>query len=64
MTSQQQALINLVKQIPDEDSDLLFDILSRFVPDDTASHQDLVDIQRARSEYAKGEYVDHEDVEW
>ena len=36
----------------------------RFLPDDTATPEDLRDIQQARAEYARGETIPHEAINW
>ena len=34
------------------------------LPDDTATPDDLEDIQQARAEYARGETIPHEAINW
>lgn len=43
---------------------LLLEIAKRFVPDDVATLEDLLDIQQADEEFARGEYVRHDEIDW
>jgi hypothetical protein len=33
-------------------------------PDDVLTDEDIADIKQARTEFARGEYVRHEDIDW
>lgn len=38
--------------------------ISAALPDDTATPDDLADIQTAREEYARGETIPHDAINW
>ena len=50
--------------LPETEQSLLLEIARRFLPEDTASPDDLETIQKARAEYAKGQTVPHESINW
>ena len=50
--------------LPEQEQSLLLEIARRFLPDDTATPDDLRDIQQARAEYVSGETVPHEAINW
>ena len=50
--------------LPEQEQILLFEIVKRFVPDDIATADDLAAIEAARAEYARGETVSHEGINW
>jgi predicted transcriptional regulator len=33
-------------------------------PDDILTAEDIADIQQARAEFSRGEFVTHEDIDW
>ena len=37
---------------------------NKLIPDDVATPDDLADIAKANEEFARGEYVRHEDIDW
>ncbi len=43
---------------------LLFETVKRFVPDDVATPDNLAAIQAAHKEYARGETVNHNNIDW
>lgn len=57
-------LIEMIDVLPDQEQLLLFEIVKRFVSDDIATSSDLKDIQVARTEYANGETINHNDIDW
>lgn len=57
-------LDEMIDCLPEQEQVLLFEIVKRFVPDDVATAADLIDIQVARAEYARGETVSHESINW
>lgn len=54
----------MIDCLPEPEQVLLFEIVKRFVPDDTATADDLQAVQAARAEYANGETVSHNDINW
>lgn len=57
-------LVEMIDYLPDQEQLLLLEIVKRFVSDDVATPADLQDIQVARTEYANGETVSHNDINW
>lgn len=47
-----------------EFSDVQAEIVRRFLPDDIATPDDLEVIQAARAEYARGQTIPHESINW
>lgn len=56
--------MGVIDCLPETEQSLLLEIARRFLPDDTATPDDLADIQAARAEYAGGETVPHEAINW
>ena len=55
----------MVEQMPQKKQVLVFELLKTMVsPDDILTDEDIVDIEQARAEFARGEYVRHEDINW
>lgn len=57
-------LVEMIDCLPEQEQVLVFEIVKRFVPDDVATPDDLRAIQEAREEYAQGETVNHNDINW
>lgn len=57
-------LVQMIDCMPEQEQFLLFEIAKRFIADDTATPDDLAAIQAARAQYAKGETVSHEAINW
>jgi hypothetical protein len=54
----------MIDCLPEQEHYLLFEIVRRFIPDDIATPEDLEDIRIADEEFARGEFVRHEDINW
>lgn len=54
----------MLDYLPEAEQVIIFEIVKRFVPDDVATADDLEAIQAARREYANGETVSHEAINW
>ena len=54
----------LIDCLPEQEQILVLEIVKRFIPDDVATPEDLADIQKANEEFARGEFVSHEDIDW
>ncbi len=54
----------MIDCLPEEDQVLLFEIVKRFLPEDAATADDLAAIKEAREEYARGETIPHEAINW
>jgi len=60
--SQQIGLI--VEQLPETEQKLIFELVSRINPDDILTSKDIADIETARLEYARGETVPDDAINW
>jgi hypothetical protein len=54
----------MLDYIPEQEQLIIFEIVKRFAPDDVATADDLEAITDARQEYAKGETVSHNAINW
>ena len=55
----------LVEQMPEKNQILVFELTKAMIsPDDILTEEDIADIKQARADFARGEYVRHEDVNW
>jgi predicted transcriptional regulator len=55
----------IVEQMPEKKQMLLLELVKTMVaPDDILTAEDVADIRQARAEFAKGEFVRHEDIDW
>jgi len=57
-------LVEVIDLLHESEQVLLLEIARRFMPDDVATSEDISDIQQAREEFARGEFVKHEDINW
>lgn len=64
MSPIREQLVGVIDCLPETEQSLLLEIARRFLSDDVATPDDLVDIQRARAEYANGQAVPHSAINW
>jgi hypothetical protein len=57
-------LAAMIDCLPEQEQNLLLEIVRRFIPDDVATPDDLEAIRLADKEYRRGEMVRHEDIDW
>jgi len=57
-------LVQTIDCLHESEQMLLLEIAKRFIPDDVATPEDILDIQQANEEYARGEFVRDEDINW
>ena len=57
-------LVEVIDILPETEQSLLLEIARRFVADDVATPDDLAAIEAARAEYAAGETVPHDAINW
>lgn len=57
-------LVEVIDILPETEQSLLLEIARRFMPDDVATPDDLAAIEAARAEYAAGETVPHDAINW
>ena len=60
-----EQISTIVEQMPEKKQMLILDLLKNMVdPDDILTDEDILDIKQARAEFARGEYVRHQDIKW
>ena len=64
MSPIREQLVNVIDCLPETEQSLLLEIARRFLPDDFATPQDLLDIKEARAEYASGQTIPHSAINW
>lgn len=64
MSPVREQLVGVIDCLPETEQQLLLEIARRFLADDVATPDDLEAIRIAREEYARGETVSHEDINW
>ena len=65
MTARAQ-LVNMVELVPERDIAILLEVVRRFLPDidDVATEDDIQAHRAAMQEYAAGQTISHEDIDW
>lgn len=58
--------INLiVEQMPERKQAVLLELVKTMIsPDDILSEEDVAEIEQARAEFARGECIHHEEINW
>ena len=64
MSPIREQLVGVIDCLPETEQSLLLEIARRFLPEDTASPDDVEAIREARAEYARGQTVPHEAINW
>jgi hypothetical protein len=60
-----QQINTIIAQLPEKQQLVLLELVKTMSsPDDFLSDEDIADIEQARAEYANGEYIRHEDINW
>jgi hypothetical protein len=55
----------IVTQMPKKNQMLILELVKTMMsPDDILTDEDIADIKQARAEFARGEFVRHEDINW
>ena len=57
-------LVDVIDCLPETEQILLYEIASRFIPDDIATPDDIAAHNIAMEEYRRGETVSHDDINW
>ena len=57
-------LVRAIDVLPEQEQSLLLEIALRFISDDVATPDDLKAIRKAREEYARGETVPADAIDW
>ena len=64
MSPIREQLVGVIDCLPETEQSLVLEIARRFLPDDIATPDDLEAIQEARAEYARGQTIPHEAINW
>ena len=64
MSPIREQLVSMIDCLPESEQSLLLEIVKRFLPDDVATPDDLEAIREARAEYAAGETIPHNAINW
>ena len=64
MSPIREQLSVMIDCLPEAELSLLLEIVKRFVPDDVATPDDLAAIHAARAEYASGQTISHNAINW
>ena len=60
-----EQISTIIEQMTEKNQMLVFELVKTMIsPDDVLTHEDIEDIKKARAEFAHGEYVRHEDINW
>ena len=60
-----EQISTIIEQMPEKNQMLVFELVKTMVsPDDILTDEDIADIKQARAEFARGEYVHHEHINW
>jgi hypothetical protein len=65
MMSLAQQIHEFVEQMPEKSQALVLELVKTMLSsDDVITDEDAADIRQARSEFARGDFFRHEDVNW
>ena len=64
MSPIKKQLVDVIDCLPEHEQILLFEIAKRFISDDVANADDVEAVRAARQEYANGETVNHDAINW
>ena len=64
MSPIKKQLGDVIDCLPEQEQILLFEIAKRFISDDVANADDVEAVRAARQEYANGETVNHDAINW
>ena len=64
MSPIKKQVVEVIDCLPEQEQILLFEIAKRFISDDVANADDVEAVRAARQEYANGETVNHDAINW
>ena len=64
MMSVREQLVGVIDCLPEDELSLLLEVARRFLPDDVATADDLEAHRIAMEEYAAGQTVPHDAINW
>ena len=56
------SILDLARLIPDEDLDVIYRILVKFVPDDVLLPEDIIALEEAENDIKNGNLYSHDEV--
>ena len=56
------SILDLARLIPDEDMDVIYRILVKFVPDDVLLPEDIIALEEAENDIKNGNLYSHDEV--
>ena len=64
MSVSRQQLHELIDIIDSKELNVLYHLLTKFVPEDAATPDEIEAIRIGREEFMRGETVSHDDIDW
>jgi len=64
MSAKRQQLHNMIDIIEPNELDILFCVISKFIPEDSPLPDEIEAIERGRNEIRSGDCVSHSDINW
>ena len=64
MNVSRQQLHQLIDIVDSDELNIVYHLLTKFIPEDTPTSDEVEAIRIGREEFARGEYVRHEDIDW
>lgn len=59
-----QDLKNLIDLLPEDDTDTIYKVLIKFIPEDEPLSDELDIIEQGKKEIASGEYMELNNIKW
>lgn len=59
-----QDLKNLIDLLPEDDTDTIYKVLIKFIPEDDPLPDEIEIIERGKKEIASGEYTELKNINW
>lgn len=64
MSTIRKQIDKMLDYVPEKEQFIIFEVVKRFAHDDLATVDDLEAIRAAQWEYATGETISHENINW
>jgi len=64
MNVNRQQLHELIDIVDSKELNIVYHLLTKFIPEDLPTPEEIVAIKKGREEIARGEFVRHEDINW
>ena len=59
-----QQISSVVERLSEKEQKIVLEFVESINPDDVLTSEDIEDIKEARAEYARGETIAFEDIDW